>query len=88
MLTLSSDKSDIKVKAKTADGSDVMVEGCTEAMLTSDKETTLTATGTVVTLKGKITELYCSHNQLTALDVQGLIALQSLICHSNKLGYP
>ncbi|MGF7107739.1 leucine-rich repeat domain-containing protein [Treponema pedis] len=85
VLTLSPDKLDIKVKAVTADGSPVTVEGCTETELPSDTETELHAQGTRVTLKGKITELHCGSNQLTALDVQGLSALEWLDCSGNQL---
>ncbi|WP_029409981.1 leucine-rich repeat domain-containing protein [Treponema pedis] len=85
VLTLSSDKLDIKVKAVTADGSPVTVEGCTETELPSGTETELHAQGTRVTLKGKITELHCGGNQLTALNVQGLSALKELYCSGNKL---
>ena len=85
ILTLSPDRLTIKVKAKTADGSVIMVEGCTVAALASDVETKLTAKGTKVILKGKIIELDCSYNQLTELDVQGLPALQELDCYVNQL---
>ena len=84
-LILSPDKLTIAVKAVTVDGSDVQVEGCTETTLASDTKTTLHATGTTVILKGKITELDCSINKLTALNVQGLTALQVLNCSYNQL---
>ena len=85
VLTLSSDMLNIKVKAKTSDGSAIQVDGCTETRLKSDEETELHAKGTRVILKGKITELYCSKNKLTALNVQGLTALERLDCDSNQL---
>ena len=85
VLTLSSDMLNIKVKAKTSDGSAIQVDGCTETRLKSDEETELHAKGTRVILKGKITELYCSKNKLTALNVQGLTALERLDCSKNKL---
>ena len=85
ILTLDPNKLTIKVKAKTEDGSDIAVEGCNETTLRSDKYTELQAKGTVVILKGKITELICSRNQLTALNVQGLTALQGLHCSYNQL---
>ena len=85
VLTLSPDKLTIRVMAVTSDGSAITVEGCTETTLASNKETTLTATGTTVILKGNITGLSCHDNQLTALNVQGLTSLQGLYCHSNKL---
>ena len=90
VLILNPEKLTIKVKAKTADGKPIMVEGCKEATFKSWYPTTLTAIGTKVVLKGNITELQCNGtlddgNQLTALNVQGLTALQELICYANKL---
>lgn len=84
-LILSPDKLDIKVKAITADGTPVTVEGCTKTELQSGTETVLHAKGTLVTLKGNITELYPWYNQLTALNVQGLTALEKLWCYNNQL---
>ena len=90
VLTLSPDKLTFWVKAKTADGSAITVKGCTVATLASEAETTLTATGTTVILKGNITELdfnksIFKKNTLTALDVSGLTALQYLYCVKNQL---
>ena len=85
VLTLSSDMLNIKVKAKTSDGSAIQVDGCTETRLKSDEETELHAKGTRVILKGKITELYCSKNKLPALNVQGLNALKELVCDGNQI---
>ena len=85
ILTLSPDKLTIRVEAKTEDGSDVQVEGCNETTIASDTRITLTATGTRVVLKGKITELNCYGNQLTELNVQGLTSLKELWCSDNKL---
>ena len=84
-LILSPDNLTIKVKAKTADGSDIAVEGCEETTLKSDEWTELHAKGTKVILKGNITELYCFNNKLTALNVQGLTVLQKLKCSDNQL---
>ena len=84
-LILSPDKLDIKVKVTTADSTPVTVEGCTETELTSGAETVLSAKGRRVILKGNIIELDCDSNQLTALNVQGLTALQTLSCHNNQL---
>ena len=85
VLILNPTKLNISITAKTADGSAIVVEGCTETTLKSDVETKLHAKGTKVILKGKITELYCYYNQLTELNVQGLTALQVLSCYSNQL---
>ena len=86
-LILSPDKLNIWVEAKTEDGSAIEVEGCTETTLKSDiqNETELHAKGTKVILKGKITELYCSGNKLTELNVQGCTSLQELFCQHNQL---
>ena len=84
-LILSPDKLTIEVKAVTSDGSAVAVEGCTETTLQSGTGTVLHAKGTRVILKGKITALDCYSNQLTALNVQGLTALQVLDCYENQL---
>ena len=86
-LILSPDKLDIKVKVTTADSTPVTVEGSTETELTSGNSTytVLHAQGRRVILKGKITELYCDNNQLTALDVQGCTALKELWCWKNQL---
>ena len=84
-LILSPDKLDITVKGTTADGTSVSVEGCTETTLISGTATVLHAKSTKVILKGKITELWCSGNELTALNVQGLTALQGLNCWGNQL---
>ncbi|MGP1509020.1 MAG: InlB B-repeat-containing protein [Treponema lecithinolyticum] len=75
----------IKVKAETADGNPIKVEGCTETELASGTETELHTQGTIVILKGKITMLYCGHNRLTALNVQGCPALLWLDCSYNWL---
>ena len=85
ILGISPHGKDISIKAVTADGSPVQVEGCTVTEFPSDEETILTATGIKVVLKGDITELDCSSNELTALDVRGLTALQELYCQNNML---
>ena len=90
ILTLDPNKKDIEVKAKTADGSAIMVKGCTVAMLASGSKTRLTAKGTRVVLKGNITELdfsgtYINKQPLTAIDVSGLTSLQTLNCSCNQL---
>ena len=85
VLILSPDKLTIEVRAVTADNSAITVEGCNETTLASGTRTTLLAKGTKVILKGNITELSCSDNKLTSLNVQGLTALQKLSCGGNKL---
>ena len=85
IFTLDAGKPNIIVKAKTKDGSDIQVEGCEETTLKSDKAAELHATGTVVTLKGKISELICLNNQLVALNVQGCTALKDIHCQANQL---
>ena len=85
VLILSPNKLNISVVAKTADGSTITVEGCTETTLASNTQTGLHATGTRVILKGNITELSCGGNKLAALNVQGLTALQELKCSDNQL---
>ena len=84
-LILSPDKLDITVEITTADSTPITVEGCTETELTSGMYTVLHAKGRRVILKGKITELSCNDNKLTALNVQGLTFLKKLYCRSNQL---
>ena len=78
-------KNTIQVKAKTAGGSDIAVEGCHQKTLKNGEKTALTATGQKVILKGNIIELDCEDNQLTAVDVKGCPALKVLVCPLNKL---
>ena len=90
-LTLSPDKLTIKVNATTADGTHVMVEGCTETELSSGWSSELHARGTTVILKGNIIKLSCANygsnksNKLTAVNVQGCTALEDLNCAENRL---
>ena len=84
-LIVSTDEPNIKVTVTTSDSSAVTVEGCDKATLTSGTETELHANGTTVILKGNITELTCYNNQLIALNVKGLTALESLDCCENQL---
>ena len=84
LLFLSGDNLTIGVTATTADGSAIVVEGCTETTLESEKYTKLHAKGTGVILKGNITGLSC-RKSLIALDVHGLPALERLNCDINKL---
>ena len=85
VFILSPNNLNIRVVAKTADGSAIAVEGCTETTFASNTQTRLHATGTKVILKGNITELSCGSNKLAALNVQGLTDLQELKCSDNQL---
>ena len=94
LLTLAAGKNTVKVKAKTADGSAIKVEGCTVTELANDTETTLTVTAPdrKLTLIGDIIELNCSGEEtpggnrpLIALNVSGCTALQKLDCAKNQL---
>lgn len=92
LLTLEAGKNTVKVKAKTADGKPIKVEGCTVTELANEAETTLTVTNPErkLALIGDITELNCSGEEtpggnrpLIALDVSGCTALQKLDCRFN-----
>ena len=92
-LTLEAGKNTVKVKAKTADGSAIKVEGCSVNELANEAETTLTVTNPErkLALIGDIIELDCrgsedaSNRPLVALDVSGCTALQKLDCAKNQL---
>ena len=91
-LTLEAGKNTVKVKAKTADGSAIKVEGCTVTELANDTETTLTVTNSErkLALIGDIIELDCSGEEfgnrpLASLDVSGCTALQKLNCQYNQI---
>ncbi|MFC2289400.1 MAG: leucine-rich repeat domain-containing protein, partial [Treponema lecithinolyticum] len=92
LLTLEAGKNTVKVKAKTADGSAIKVEGCTVNELANETETTLTVTNPErkLALIGDIIELDCSGEEtpggnrpLIALDTSGCTALQKLDCRYN-----
>ena len=90
ILTLAADKDIVAVMAKTADGTDITVVGCTETTLTSGNQKDLHANGATITLKGNIIELHVNYNfplvgPLTALDVSGLAKLKKLNCGGNQL---
>ena len=94
LLTLEAGKNTVKVKAKTADGSAIKVEGCNVNELANDTETTLTVTDSErkLALIGDIIELNCSgektpggNRPLIALDVSGCTALQKLDCRFNNI---
>ena len=93
-LTLAAGKNTVKVKAKTADGSAIKVEGCSVNELANEAETTLTVTDSErkLALIGDIIELDCSGEEtpggnrpLIALDISGCTALQKLNCQYNKI---
>ena len=93
-LTLEAGKNTVKVKAKTADGSAIKVEGCTVTELANDTETTLTVTNPErkLALIGDIIELDCrgeenvgGNRPIAELDVSGCTALQKLNCQYNKI---
>ena len=93
LLTLAAGKNTVKVKAKTADGKPITVEGCTVNELANEAETTLTVTNPErkLALIGELIELNCrgsedtSNRSLVALDVSGCTALQKLDCAKNQL---
>ena len=94
LLTLAAGKNTVKVKAKTADGSAIKVEGCSVNELANEAETTLTVTDSErkLALIGDIIELDCSGEEtpggnrpLIALDISGCTALQKLNCQYNKI---
>ena len=90
-LTLEAGKNTVKVKAKTADGKPITVEGCTVNELANEAETTLTVTNPErkLALIGELIELDCrgeelgSNRPLIALDISGCTALQKLDCRFN-----
>ena len=94
LLTLEAGKNTVKVKAKTADGKPITVEGCTVNELANEAETTLTAkeAGTQIVLIGELIELDCrgektpgGNRPLIVLDVSGCTALQKLDCRFNNI---
>ncbi|MGI5096778.1 leucine-rich repeat domain-containing protein [Treponema socranskii] len=86
VLTLSPGTTTVKIMAITFDHNPI-VEGCNETSFPSNTETELHVKPgvTTVVLKGKIINLDCSRNNLTALNVQGLSALEKLNCSRNNL---
>ena len=68
-----------------ADG-DVTIEGVHEKRIFTDgSEHTYTLAGTQITIRGDISGLDCSENQITNLDLSKCNSLWTLICSSNKL---
>ena len=68
-----------------ADG-DVTIEGVHEKRIFTDgSKHTYTLAGTQVTIRGDISELDCSENQITNLDLSKCNSLWTLNCSGNKL---
>ena len=68
-----------------ADG-DVTIEGVKERKFFTDgSEHTYTLAGTQITIRGNVSELDCSKNQLTNIDVSKSTSLWILKCSDNKL---
>ena len=68
-----------------ADG-DVTIEGVHEKRIFTDgSEHTYTLAGTQITIRGNVSELDCSKNQLTNIDVSKSTSLWTLKCSDNKL---
>ena len=63
----------------------VTIEGIKEAPETGDKFFVYTLTSQTITIRGDVTTLDCSNNQLTSLDVSGCTALAKLSCSRNQL---
>jgi hypothetical protein len=85
ILTLDPSMKTIEINVQSADNSNIVVEGCNKQTIKSNVPVTLTATGTEITLKGKITYLRCSNRKLTALNVQNCASLVELDCWDNQL---
>ena len=64
---------------------DVTIDGVKESAQTDGHGKHYTLTSQTVTIRGDVTTLYCSNNQLTRLDVSGCTALTTLSCGSNQL---
>ena len=68
-----------------ADG-DVTIDGVHEKRIFTDgSKHTYTLAGTQITIRGNVTELDCSKNQLTNIDVSTSTSLWILRCSDNKL---
>ena len=68
-----------------ADG-DVTIEGVHEKRIFTDgSKHTYTLAGTQITIRGNVSELDCSKNQLTNIDVSKSTSLWTLNCSSNRL---
>ena len=63
---------------------DVVIEGVSESPLLGNRND-YTLTSQTITIRGDVTELDCSGNQLTSLDVSGCTSLTNLNCNNNQL---
>jgi lipoprotein len=88
-LIVKRDRQVIDIYAVTSDKKPVTVpiKGGIPLRIESGAPTSipLIQTGTRLILKGNIIELTCTNNDLTALNVQGVPALQKLDCSGNEL---
>ena len=90
-FVIDSEKKTITIYVKTADGSSVKAEGCTETVIESGTESTLNIKSSLIILKGNIIEFNCGGdpytygNQIKSLNVQGLKNLEKLNCSGNRL---
>ncbi len=72
---------DLSIKAN----GDIIIKGVKDTPLPDGKSHRCTLTSQTVTILGDVTELKCSGNQLTDLDLTRSTALTSLNCSSNQL---
>ena len=64
---------------------DITIEGVKETLQTEDRVVYYTLTSQTITIRGDVTRVDCSDNQLTSLDVSKNTALTKLYCFSNQL---
>ena len=87
-VTMRTLQDNIRLLVKTKDGSpcEVWNAGNKIGVLNTYQKINIPNKNENVVIKGKnIIMLYCSGNQLTELNMQGLTALQELFCDSNQL---
>ena len=76
----------IKIKAITSDNSPISVEGCDKTSIQSGEAETLQVNAdSKIVIKGNITKLDCSGNQLLALNIEGINSITELNCSRNQL---
>ena len=63
----------------------VTIEGAQEVEADANGFKYYTIKSQVVVIRGDVTDLHCSENQLTSLDVSGCTALTELRCSENQL---